>query len=72
MKVTILGNHLRAKRSEKGLTQQKLADKLGWSLRKLTTYERNERIPPLTEALLLAEALETTVEQLWAYGVRKE
>ena len=53
------------KRTALGLTQQALADKLGWTLRKLTSYERNERIPPLTEALELAEALDAKVEDIW-------
>ena len=52
-------------RRKAGLTQQQLADKLGWTLRKLTSYERNERIPPLPEALEIAQALGTTVDKIW-------
>jgi putative transcriptional regulator len=52
-------------RRKAGMTQQQLADKLGWTLRKLTSYERNERIPPLPEALEIAQALGTTVDKIW-------
>ena len=53
------------KRKAVGMTQQQLADRLGWTLRKLTSYERNERIPPLPEALEIAQALGTTIEDIW-------
>lgn len=60
-----LKHNITERRTKLGLTQQHLADKLGWTLRKLTSYERNERIPPLPEALQLAQALKTKVEDLW-------
>ena len=53
------------KRNKLRLTQKQLAESLGWTLRKLTSYERNERIPPLPEAIQLANALKTTVEDLF-------
>ena len=62
---THLKHRIAEKRNGLGLTQQQLADQLGWSLRKLTSYERFERIPPLTEALELAKALKSTVEEIW-------
>lgn len=67
--VKILGNQIGEYRRVQGLTQQQLADGLGWSLRKLTSYERGERIPPLTEAMQLATALETTIADLWCFGI---
>ena len=67
--VKILGNHIWDHRRSQGLTQQQLADGIGWSLRKLTSYERGERVPPLTEALQLATALETTIDELWIFGI---
>jgi putative transcriptional regulator len=60
-----LTHRITEKRTSLGLTQQQLADQLGWTLRKLTSYERNERIPPLPEALELAKALKTEVEDIW-------
>lgn len=61
----MLKHHITEKRQALGLTQQQLADKLGWKLRKLTSYERSECIPPVPEALCLAKTLNTTVEELW-------
>ena len=58
-------HYISDKRKELRLTQQQLADKLGWTLRRLTSYERYERIPSVKDALLIAEALNTTVEDLW-------
>lgn len=67
--VKILDNRIGECRREQGLTQQQLADGLGWSLRKLTSYERGERVPPLTEAVQLATALEVTIDDLWCFGI---
>ena len=58
-------HNITERRNKLGLTQKQLADLLGWTLRKLTSYERNERIPPLPEALELANALKTKVEDLF-------
>lgn len=65
MKITMFGNHIGKIRKERNLTQKQLAEKLGWTLRKLTSYERGERIPPLTEAWMLIEALGADFYDLW-------
>lgn len=65
MKATINRNYIGKWRQYKKLTQKQLAEKLGWSLRKLTSYERGERIPPLTEAWMLIEALGADFYDLW-------
>ena len=65
MKATINRNHIGKWRQYRKLTQKQLAEKLGWSLRKLTSYERGERIPPLTEAWMLIEALGADFYDLW-------
>ena len=72
MDVTILANHIGKIRKKRGYTQKQLADRLGWTLRKLTSYERGERVPPLTEALMIAETLESSVYDLWAYGFSED
>lgn len=72
MIVTILGNHIGEIRKSRGYTQKQFADKLGWNLRKLTSYERGERVPPLTEAVMIADALEASVYDLWEYGFSKD
>lgn len=65
MNVTILGNHIGEWRRKREYTQQQLAERLGWTLRKLTSYERGERVPPLTEAVLLADFLTVDIHDLW-------
>lgn len=65
MKATINRNCIGEWRQYNKLTQKQLAEKLGWSLRKLTSYERGERVPPLTEAWMLIEALGADFYDLW-------
>lgn len=67
MKATITGNHIGEWRVKREYTQQQLADRLGWSLRKLTSYERGERVPPVTEAVLLADFLTVSIRDLWDF-----
>ena len=62
----MITNTIGTARASVGLTQQQLADILGWTLRKLTSYERGERVPPLSEALRLATVLGVPVEGLWS------
>ena len=67
-----LRHSIAARRKELGWTQRMLAERLGWNLRKLESYERNQRIPPLPEAMEIAEALDTTVNELWTLEKEKE
>jgi putative transcriptional regulator len=60
-----LGNHLRAFRTERGLTQAELAQKVGVSRKTVNTVENSVFIPSTLLALVLAEALETNVESLF-------
>ena len=69
MKVTITANHIGEWRVKREYTQQQLADMLGWSLRKLTSYERGERVPPITEAVLLADFLTVDIHDLWDFEI---
>lgn len=52
-------------RLEKGLTQLKLAEKVGVSRKVLSHYETNRVNPPLKVAIKIAKVLETTVEELF-------
>lgn len=61
----MLIHHIGEKRAALGLTQQQLADRIGWKLRKLTSFERRERIPSVDDAIVIANALNTTVESIW-------
>lgn len=67
MNVTILANHIGEIRKKRGYTQKQFAAKLGWTLRKLTSYERGERIPPLTEAEMIAHTLNANISSLWEF-----
>ncbi len=60
-----LGNHLRAFRTAKGLTQADLAQVIGVSRKTINTVENSVFVPSTTLALALASALETTVETLF-------
>lgn len=69
MKVMIRANNIGKYRQYMNLTQKQLADKLGWTLRKLTSYERGERVPPVTEAWALAETLGFEIFDLWEFEI---
>lgn len=51
-------------REERGLTQLALATSCGWSVQKISLYERCARSPNLTDLVLLAEALQVNVAEL--------
>ncbi len=63
--VRSLGEAFASRRHDLGLSQQELADRLGLaSSESISRYERGEREPRVTTLVRLAEALETTPEQL--------
>ena len=69
MRVAMLKNDLRARRSEKGWTQAELAERVGVSRKTINTVENNVFIPSTILALRLARVLETPVETLfWLEG----
>lgn len=55
---------LRRIREERGLTQLALAATCGWSVQKISLYERSARSPSLTDLALLAEALHVSIAEL--------
>ena len=58
--------HLRRHRFDRGeLSQQKVADMVSVSRQTIVAIERGDYSPSVKLALLLAEALETTVEDLF-------
>ncbi len=61
MKTTIL----KIKRREKGLTQSEIAEKAKISILAYQRYEYGERVPNAYTAQLIAQALQTTVEELF-------
>lgn len=56
--------NLRKLREEKGISQAKLAEKLGISQMAVYGYETGIRVPNVLLACCIAEALGTTVENL--------
>ena len=69
MRVAMLKNDLRARRSDKGWTQAELAERVGVSRKTINTVENNVFIPSTILALRLARVLETPVEALfWLEG----
>ena len=55
-------------RTQKGLTQRQLAKILSTPYQQLQRWENGERIPSVYNALAIAKALETTVEELFPLG----
>ncbi|MCA3256054.1 MAG: helix-turn-helix domain-containing protein [Alphaproteobacteria bacterium] len=63
--MTDLLAHLKAKRTEAGLTQGELAERVGVSRKTINTVENGVFVPSTVLALKLAAALGTTVEALF-------
>lgn len=61
----LLRNNLRDAREAVGWTQAELADAIGVSRKTVNTVENGVFIPSVVVALKLAQALGTTVEQLF-------
>lgn len=60
----ICGEAVRTRRTEKGLSQEKLAALLGVRQPMISYIEQERRTPSLSLALALAAKLETTIDKL--------
>lgn len=60
-----LANRLKERRSELGLTQAELAERVGVTRKTVNTVENEVFTPSATLAIKLAEALQLSVEQLF-------
>ena len=60
-----LGNRLKERRGELGLTQAELAERVGVTRKTVNTVENGVFTPSTTLALKLATALNVQVEQLF-------
>lgn len=68
-----LGNGVRAIRTEKGYTQEELGARAGLTRQSIIAIEKGRFTPSIETALLLAQALETTVDNLfWLTNVKTE
>lgn len=63
----ILKNNLRAARSEKGLSQQQLADLVGVSRNTISSIETGQFNPTAKLALILCTALDKKFEELFFF-----
>ena len=62
-----IGKNIREVRLEKGLSQEELARKCGFSNTTLSAYENRRKIPNLTTIAKIAKELDVTIERLY-YG----
>lgn len=60
-----MANRLREFRKNQGMTQMQIADVLRWQQPLVSQYERGVHTPSLHNAIRLARALGTTVEELF-------
>jgi putative transcriptional regulator len=60
-----LANKLKDRRTELGLTQAELAEKVGVTRKTVNTVENGVFTPSATLAIKLAKALDVSVEQLF-------
>lgn len=63
----ILKNNLKASRSEKGLSQQQLADMVGVSRNTISSIETGQFNPTAKLALILCIALDKEFEELFYF-----
>ena len=63
----ILKNNLKASRSEKGLSQQQLADMVGVSRNTISSIETGQFNPTAKLALVLCVALDKKFEELFYF-----
>ncbi|MFL5271300.1 MAG: helix-turn-helix domain-containing protein [Anaeromyxobacteraceae bacterium] len=59
-----LGENVRARRRDRGLTQEALAQALDLSVAYVSLIERGRRNPPYTTVIAVAKALGVTVSKL--------
>ena len=57
---------LKKAREKTGLTQVQVADKAKISVRAYQTYESGKRIPNATTAIIIAQTVNSTVEELFS------
>lgn len=63
-----IGENIRIARKQMGLTQEKLAEMTGLSTMSIRRYERGERIITAATLKKIAQALDTTVDELMGIG----
>lgn len=59
-----LGEYLKQKRLEKGLTQTELAEKLKIPYQRIQEYENNKNMPALKNGLLIIKILDIDLKEI--------
>ena len=68
-----LANHLREIRTQRNLTQEQLAEKVGVTRQTIISIEKSKFVPSIRLALELARGLETSIDKLfWLQDDRGE
>ncbi|HRC73513.1 MAG TPA: helix-turn-helix transcriptional regulator [Candidatus Competibacter sp.] len=72
--LTLIGQAIKCRRNQLGLSQEKLADKCGFDRTYVSMLERGKRNPSLLNLIRIAKGLETSVSQLTEviYGFNSE
>lgn len=70
MKELSIGEYIASLRKAKGITQNELGDRLGVSYQAVSKWERGETLPDVGLLLDLANALETTTDNILSAGSR--
>lgn len=65
MKVSELGNRIKARRAEQGMTQAQLAEAVGVTRKTVNTVENRIFVPSTILALKMAGALGASVDELF-------
>ena len=60
-----VGNYLRTKRQDRGMTQEELAGRTGVTRQTIIAMEKGNYVPSVLLALRLAKAFECSVEELF-------
>lgn len=64
MKNNVFGRHLKELRVEKGLSQQKLGEQLGFCNQTISFWENNSREPDLDTLLKISHYFDVSLEEL--------
>ena len=63
----ILHNRLRAVRTDHGLSRAQLAERIGVNVQTVGALERGQYYPSLYVAMLIAETMDTTVQDVFSW-----
>ena len=59
-----IAENIKARREEKGMTQEQLAERIGSTRSCIAMFERGSRTPDVLLAKEIAEVLNTTIDEL--------